>query len=341
MRQPTGYTKLWKDINRALWECAVAYIQPRNFIRAELWRRVDHARILEKSASIRMARRNSGPSPIFRACCWIVDSSTEGDIPAPSPSLPQPRVSPEGHVFPGATLSKAPQADHAQSSDHYQRFVDAFFYAARAAEAAGVDPKKFDFEFIFSEDRWVVHGTPQNPLCRLHVNFFYLTAGPRIWKALFDAIVHKDLSSRRIAEKYAQSTAAQNLLAVYCDISPLKTGDVYNLDALFDDLNTQYFDGLLPRPMLAWTTRATYRTLGTYNFFWGILCLSRILNDSRVPELAVRFVLYHEMVHIKHGAKIKNSKLMSHTPEFKADEQRFEGYEEAEKIRARIRDIVK
>lgn len=123
-------------------------------------------------------------------------------------------------------------------------------------------------------------------------------------------------------------------------MSPLRINDVYNLNRMFDELNAEYFNDALLRPMIAWTTRPNYRQLGSYNFFWDIICLSRILNDPRVPELAVRFVLFHEMVHIKHGARQENCRFKTHTPEFKLDEARFKGKDEAEEICKHLREIV-
>ena len=75
MQSESGaYSRLWHDINRELWRSACAGVPPRGFIRAELWRRVDHTRLLEKSAAIRMARKNKAPGPVFRACNWLVET---------------------------------------------------------------------------------------------------------------------------------------------------------------------------------------------------------------------------------------------------------------------------
>ncbi len=179
------------------------------------------------------------------------------------------------------------------------------------------------------------------PFKRITVNFFYLLANPKVWNAIFQAIVRNHAPSRRMAERYVQSVEAQQLLAVYAELSPLRTHDVYDLNTMFDELNIQYFGGALPKPMLAWTTRANYRTLGTYNFHWDIICISKILNDKRVPKVAVEFVVYHEMLHIKHGLHHIAGRSVSHTPEFRADEQLFAGWQEANEIHRNLRELVK
>ena len=55
---------------------------------------------------------------------------------------------------------------------------------------------------------------------------------------------------------------------------------------------------------------------------------------------AVSFVLYHEMLHIKHGLHNINGKAFSHTPEFRVDELKFEGIEEALRIHQNLRKIL-
>ena len=350
MSDLTAFSKFWREVNRTLWRCAVDKVEPRDFVRIDMWNRVENVQRLEKSALYRVSKPKIAESAIYRACRWIVaqgkrtpaGASTFFDVE--DVSAPENAAIPEHwpKFYPGVdtSLGKDPSLVRRNDVDNYQVFVNGFFYAARAAELAGIAPQSVTFEFIFSKDRWRVHGDKTRPITRIQVNFFYLSAGPKIWNALFAAIVQKNLQSRKIAEKYAQTTQAQKLLAVYSDMSPLRINDVYNLNRMFDELNAEYFNDALLRPMIAWTTRPNYRQLGSYNFFWDIICLSRILNDPRVPELAVRFVLFHEMVHIKHGARQENCRFKTHTPEFKLDEARFKGKDEAEEICKHLREIV-
>ncbi len=344
-----AYRQLWHDMNRELWRAAADGTAPRNLIRAELWRRVDHTRILEKSASIRMMRRHTPPSAVYKACEWLVQDGmrskdglsmpTESALDAENAA--RPLIWPMS--YPGVdTDAPLPDAEQPQTpSDHFDRFVHAFVFASQAAINVGLDPHHFIFEFDLSRNRWIVEGTNDTPFKRICVNFLYMTAGPKIWNAIFEAIVHRHAPSRRIAERYVQSVDAQQILAIYSDISPLMVHDVYDLSAMFDELNQEYFNNALPKPILAWTPRANYRTLGTYNFHWDIICISRIMNDRRVPEIAVRFVLYHEMLHIKHGLHNQGGRAVSHTPQFRADEMKFKGWEEATRIHQQLRDLVK
>jgi hypothetical protein len=83
--------------------------------------------------------------------------------------------------------------------------------------------------------------------------------------------------------------------------------------------------------VLSWSTRRTKRILGHYDASHDCIVISRSLDSINVPAHVVEFVLYHEMLHIKHPTKISNGRRRMHTPDFRADEQEFAFYKEAEK----------
>lgn len=106
-------------------------------------------------------------------------------------------------------------------------------------------------------------------------------------------------------------------------------GKVYDLDEIFRDLNTRYFDSRLEKPNLSWSQRRTRRVFGHHDHVHGTIVISRTLDSSKVPRLVVEYVLYHEMLHIKHPPKASTVRTVYHSSAFRADEQRFEGYEKA------------
>ena len=89
-------------------------------------------------------------------------------------------------------------------------------------------------------------------------------------------------------------------------------GSFYDLDELFDGLNQRFFDGKLSRPVLSWSRRASRRSLGYYD-----------------PRFLVDYILYHEMLHVKHPAEHRSVRRCVHTKQFKAEERRFPRYSEA------------
>lgn len=109
------------------------------------------------------------------------------------------------------------------------------------------------------------------------------------------------------------------------------SGKNYNLVPMFFRLNEEYFDLTLARPVLSWSTRRTKRILGHYDASHDCIVISRSLDSVNVPAYVVEFVLYHEMLHIKHQTSIVNGRRRMHTPAFRADEREFAFYNEAEK----------
>lgn len=106
-------------------------------------------------------------------------------------------------------------------------------------------------------------------------------------------------------------------------------GRCYDLGELFRHLNSRYFASTLAIPGLAWSRRDARRVLGHWDENLDIITVSRALDDDRLPSALLEYILYHEMLHMIHGTVRVNGRRRLHTEAFKADEKRFEGYEEA------------
>lgn len=106
-------------------------------------------------------------------------------------------------------------------------------------------------------------------------------------------------------------------------------GDRYHLTVLFHDLNREYFKGRLPPVRLGWSLRKSRRILGHFDPSHRSITLSRWLDNPRVPEVVVRFVLFHEMLHAKFLARSCFDVRNPHSRRFREEEQAFRGHEEA------------
>jgi SprT-like family len=106
-------------------------------------------------------------------------------------------------------------------------------------------------------------------------------------------------------------------------------GDHFNLETMFEELNFRYFHGLMARPTLGWSPNASRTLLGHYDPSHNTIVLSRILDRKNTPRLAVEYVLFHEMLHLRHPAEHRGARRCVHTPAFKAAEKVFEGLKEA------------
>jgi predicted metal-dependent hydrolase len=108
-------------------------------------------------------------------------------------------------------------------------------------------------------------------------------------------------------------------------------GRVYDLDKIFQRLNRRYFEGEIEKPTLTWSQRRTRRILGHHDAAHDTIVISKTLDSPEVPEWFVEYVVYHEMLHIKHPARFIKGRRYYHTNAFRAEEHRFPYYEEAQR----------
>jgi hypothetical protein len=107
-------------------------------------------------------------------------------------------------------------------------------------------------------------------------------------------------------------------------------GRCYNLDQIFEELNFHYFHGLMARPILGWSPNASRTLLGHYDPSHNAIVLSRILDRPQTPRLAVEYVLFHEMLHLRYPAEHRGARRCVHTKAFKTAEKQFERLKDAQ-----------
>ncbi len=100
-------------------------------------------------------------------------------------------------------------------------------------------------------------------------------------------------------------------------------GAFYDLDEVFEDLNRRFFHGLMARPQLTWSAAKSRNSLGHYDPAHNAIVISRIFDHANVPRYAVEYLLYHEMLHLKHPVKLRGSRRCVHGPEFQEEEKQF------------------
>ncbi|MGB0005894.1 MAG: SprT-like domain-containing protein, partial [Candidatus Sulfotelmatobacter sp.] len=113
-------------------------------------------------------------------------------------------------------------------------------------------------------------------------------------------------------------------------------GHVYDLDAIFEDLNARFFHGLMGRPRMSWSPTKTRRILGHYDPAHNAIVISRIFDHPAVPRYAVEYIVYHEMLHLKHPVRLRGSRRCVHSAEFQAEEKLFPEWGRAEGFLKRL-----
>lgn len=110
----------------------------------------------------------------------------------------------------------------------------------------------------------------------------------------------------------------------------------FDLERLFDELNGKYFEGQLQRPHISWSKRSWRRQFGCYDPGPNQILLNRRMDRPGVPQCAVEYVLFHEMLHVKHPTRRSGCTLVSHSREFREEEKRFADFERARRILDRL-----
>ncbi len=109
-------------------------------------------------------------------------------------------------------------------------------------------------------------------------------------------------------------------------------GNYFNLEEIFDELNSRYFNARLPKPVLGWSLRPAYTRLGFYDRKRNLLVISQIFDHKKTPREIVEYLMYHEMLHIYIPVQQgRGQRRLVHTAEFKRLEQQFPNYEKIEK----------
>lgn len=113
-------------------------------------------------------------------------------------------------------------------------------------------------------------------------------------------------------------------------------GTAHDLEKSFHRVNQAYFKGKMAQPHLVWNQLQTRRKFGHYQWDTDTVMISRSLDTIRVPEMVLDYVVYHELLHKKLGARKANQNRIAHTYKFREAEDQFVQIEKAKRILTRI-----
>jgi hypothetical protein len=163
----------------------------------------------------------------------------------------------------------------------------------------------------------------------------FIAADDEVWNALARIIrFGKNPETNKIITQFSRSEEFSEILLainlIVGDIADAVQGHAYNLETIFHKVHQQYFDKTLQKPQLAWSKTFTHRKYGHYEPARDRVVLSRTLDDSNVPSYVAEFVMYHELLHKRHGETWVNGRLWVHTSAFRRDERQFKEYDLAQ-----------
>ena len=113
-------------------------------------------------------------------------------------------------------------------------------------------------------------------------------------------------------------------------------GEVHDLEAIFERLNHQFFDGLLGMPRLGWSRSPSRSMLGHFDPSHNAIIISRIFDQPGRSALALEYVMFHEMLHLRHPVDHAGARRRVHTREFREAEKKFPQLKEVKEILKRL-----
>ena len=109
-------------------------------------------------------------------------------------------------------------------------------------------------------------------------------------------------------------------------------GKHFNLETIFEKLNRGHFHGLLGRPQLSWSQAASRTALGHYDSAHNAIIISKIFDRPETPPFLMEYILYHEMLHLKHPVVSRRGQRCVHSALFRAEEHRFPRFQQAKRL---------
>ena len=114
-------------------------------------------------------------------------------------------------------------------------------------------------------------------------------------------------------------------------------GEHHDLNELFDEINERFFSSAIEKPHLGWSFSPSERLLGHYDATHSAIVISCVFDSPKIPRFLLEFVMYHEMLHIKHPVEYREDGRRSiHTPSFKREERKFPRFKEASAMLKRL-----
>jgi len=109
-----------------------------------------------------------------------------------------------------------------------------------------------------------------------------------------------------------------------------------NLEEIFERLNLEFFDGLLARPQLGWSRGLSRSMLGHFDPSHNAIIISRIFDRPETPHVALEYVVFHEMLHLRFPVDHNGARRRVHTREFREAEKQFPKLKQAKELLKRL-----
>ncbi len=113
-----------------------------------------------------------------------------------------------------------------------------------------------------------------------------------------------------------------------------KPGEYHSLRQIYRELNGLYFNNQIEVSRIGWGLRKSRDRLGHYDPVHNTITLSPVLDTPEVPLYAVKYIVYHEMLHALFGDARFAGFRKHHPREFRQTESAYPDYARAKKFLA-------
>lgn len=181
----------------------------------------------------------------------------------------------------------------------------------------------------------LLHARTENQTLFLRLHHMFLDAPDRTVRALARYLARGDRKAGAVVDAFIQKNQGK----VTSGPPPhriLRTeGEVHDLEQLFSELNRTWFaDALDVR--VTWGRKTSPRRsrrrslrLGVYVFSDRLIRIHPVLDQDWVPEFFVRYVLFHEMLHVVTPPEERGGRKAYHGPQFRKRERAYPDYQRA------------
>jgi hypothetical protein len=222
------------------------------------------------------------------------------------------------------------------SGDQLAAHLEALERARDIARRSPLPPEKpLLLHMVSLNHLWRRRDYPNTTLLKANIGF--QNADRQVWQSLLQSSLGQCVSTGE--QHYREFAASEDFNDSLLELEsfaapppPPSRGRAHDLNEIFSRVNNDYFGGLMLKPVLTWNRTLTARKFGHYQPGRDTIMISVTLDDPDVPAFALDFVMYHELLHKKHGSMTANGRRLSHSPAFRAEERLFAQYHEAERL---------
>lgn len=195
---------------------------------------------------------------------------------------------------------------------------------------------KNKFKFKINDNRSTMLSVKWEPDCtRVSMHRMFLEAPRQVINELISYLTREQEAISPTIREFIETNLRKLDYSHLLKPDQLLTkGEVYDLQAIYNKLNRQYFGGKL-QLKIAWFGKHRQRTrsqvtFGLYHDQLKLVKINRILDGLHIPDYVIEYVMYHEMVHsVCPGHFDERGHHRVHSKEFKAVEMRYHAYQEA------------